>query len=395
MNKKSVKDVDLTGKKVIVRVDFNVPLDKQGNITDDARITASLPTITYILEQKPRVLILMSHLGRPKGEVKKEYSLAPVAQYLQEALPGGVTFLNDCIGDTVQGAVAGVPAGSVILLENLRFHKEEEKNNLEFAKALADLADIYVNDAFGSAHRAHASTEGITKYIPAVAGFLLDKEINYFDKALSNPEHPFVAVLGGAKVSDKIKVIENLLEKVDALLIGGGMAYTFLKAQGHAIGRSKLDEEGLAIADALLKKAQEKGVTFLLPVDHLVAKEFNEHAEAIPSDIDIPDDCMGLDIGSKTIDAFKKELASAKTVVWNGPVGVFEFEKFKAGSQALAESLAASSATSIIGGGDTAAAMKAFGLEDKMSHISTGGGASLEYLEGKVLPGCAALMDKE
>ncbi len=394
MNKKNVTDVDVRDKKVIVRVDFNVPLDKQGNITDDARIKAALPTINYILENKPRVLILMSHLGRPKGEVKAEFSLAPVAKYLDDVLPGGVKFLSDCIGNEVKKAIDGAPRGSVILLENLRFHKEETKNDAGFAKSLAELADLYVNDAFGAVHRAHASTEGITKFLPAVAGFLLGKEISFFDKALSNPERPFVAILGGAKVSDKITVIENLLDKVDTLLIGGGMAYTFLKSQGHSIGNSKLDEAGLEIAEKLLKKARDKGVKLLLPTDHIVAQEFNENAQSKYSEIDIEDGWLGLDVGQETVEAFKKELLTAKTVVWNGPLGVFEFEKFKMGSQAIAECLASSEAMSIIGGGDTAAAVKAFGLEDKMSHISTGGGASLEYLEGKVLPGIAALMDK-
>ncbi|MFH1384965.1 MAG: phosphoglycerate kinase [Candidatus Omnitrophota bacterium] len=394
MNKKSIKDVDVAGKRVIVRVDFNVPLNKEGQITDDARITGALPTIKYILDQKPRVLILMSHLGRPKGEVKPEFSLKPVAEYLNKSIPGGVKLLADCIGDEVKKAVSQAADGAVILLENVRFHKAETKNDPIFAKSLAELADVYVNDAFGSAHRAHASTEGITKYLPAVAGFLLAKEIEFFDKVLSNPERPFVAILGGAKVSDKITVIENLLEKVNTLLIGGGMAYTFLKTQGHTIGNSKLDAESLAIAQTLLVKAKEKNVTLLLPQDHVVGNEFSEQAQAKGADIDIEDGWMGLDIGPKTVAAFKEVIKGAKTIVWNGPLGVFEFEKFKGGSEAIAQCIAASSAMSIIGGGDTAAAIKAFGLEDKMSHISTGGGASLEYLEGKMLPGIAALNDK-
>jgi len=390
MDKKSVKDIELQGKKVIVRVDFNVPL-KEGVITDDTRIVGAMPTIQYILDQKPKVLILMSHLGRPKGEVKKEFTLEPVAKHLQKVIPGGIAFFNDCIGEDVKSAIDAASDGSVVLLENLRFHKEETKNDPVFSKSLADLADVYVNDAFGSAHRAHASTEGITQYLPAVAGFLLAKEIEFFDKVMSSPDRPFVAILGGAKVSDKILVIENLLEKVDVLLIGGGMAYTFLKAQGHAIGKSKLEEEGIDVAKKLLIKAKEKGVALLLPEDHIIANEFSESSEAKSSDIEIEDGWMGLDIGPKTIEAFKSKLADAKTIVWNGPVGVFEFEKFKVGSQMLAECIAASAGMSIIGGGDTAAAIKAFKLEDSMSHISTGGGASLEYLEGKVLPGVAAL----
>lgn len=395
MNKKSVRDIELKGKKVIMRADFNVPLGEDKNITDDARITGALPTIQYILEQQPQVLILMSHLGRPKGEVKKEFSLEPVAQYLNKSLPKGVTFLNDCVGDEVSDAVNNAQAGSVILLENLRYHKEETKNDADFAKKLASLADVYVNDAFGTAHRAHASTEGITKYLPAVSGFLLAKEIEYFEKVLSDPEHPFVAILGGAKVSDKITVIENLLEKVDTLLIGGGMAYTFLKAQGYKIGSSKLEEEGIEVGKKVLELAKEKNVELLLPQDHLVGDSFSNDADAKPSGIDIEDGWMGLDIGPKTIEAFKEALFKAKTVVWNGPLGVFEFEKFKNGSKAIAECIASSEATSIIGGGDTAAAIKAFNLESKMSHISTGGGASLEYLEGKVLPGVQALLDKQ
>ncbi len=393
MNKKSVRDVELTGKKVIMRVDFNVPLNKDFDITDDARIVGALPTIRYILEQKPKVLILMSHLGRPKGEVKKEFSLQPVATYLDKEL-NGITFLNDCVGADITSAVDSAADGSVVLLENLRFHKEETKNVPEFAKQLADLADVFVNDAFGTAHRAHASTEGVTQYIPAVAGFLLDKEIEFFEKALSAPERPFVAILGGAKVSDKITVIENLLDKVDTLLIGGGMAYTFLKAKGIEIGNSKLEEEGLEIAKTVIVKAEDKGVKLLLPEDHVLANEFSENAESKESDINIEAGWMALDIGPKTIASFQNILKSAKTVVWNGPLGVFEFEKFKKGSQDVAQTIADSDSMSIIGGGDTASAIKVFNLEDKMSHISTGGGASLEYLEGKILPGVAALQDK-
>lgn len=393
MNKKSVRDIDLAGKKVIMRVDFNVPLNKDLEITDDARITGAMPTIKYILEQKPQVLILMSHLGRPKGEVKKEFSLAPVARYLEKALDK-ITFLDDCIGDQVKDAIAAAPEGSVVLLENLRFHKEETKNEPAFAQELASLADVFVNDAFGTAHRAHASTEGITHHLPAVAGFLLAKEIEFFEKALRAPERPFVAILGGAKVSDKITVIENLLEKVDVLLIGGGMAYTFLKSEGVNIGSSKLEEEGVAVARDIIKKAEQKNVRLLLPLDHVIASEFSDSAEAKDSGLEIEDGWMALDIGEKTIASFSAVLKEAKTVVWNGPLGVFEFAQFKKGSEQIATVIGASDAMSIIGGGDTAAAIKAFGLEDQMSHISTGGGASLEYLEGKTLPGVAALADK-
>ena len=393
MNKKTVKDIDLAGKKVIMRADFNVPF-KDGEITDDARIKGALPTIEYILDQKPAALILMSHLGRPKGEIKPEFSLKPIADYLDTVLPKGVMFLNDCIGESVKDAINNANPGTVVVLENLRFYKQETKNDADFAKSLSELADVYVNDAFGTAHRAHASTEGITKYLPSVAGFLLAKEIEFFDKAMSNPDKPFVAILGGAKVSDKITVIENLLGKVDYLLIGGGMAYTFLKAEGHAIGNSKFTEEDLPVAVAVIAKAKQKNVSLLLPVDHVVANEFSENAEAKQSGIDIEDGWMALDIGPQTVANFNKILQTAKTVVWNGPLGVFEFEKFKKGSEAVARCIGDSDAMSIIGGGDTAAAIKLFGLADKMSHISTGGGASLEYLEGKILPGVAALNDK-
>ncbi len=393
MNKKSVKDIELSGKRVIMRADFNIPL-KDGKITDDARIKGAIPTIKYILEQRPKVLILMSHLGRPKGERKTEFSLLPVAEYLKSVF-GDITFLDDCVGPEVEKKIAELPGGSLVLLENLRFHKEETKNDPEFAKSLAKLADIYVNDAFGTAHRAHASTEGITKYLPAVSGFLLAKEIEFFERVLNNPPKPFVAILGGAKVSDKITVIENLLDKVDALLIGGGMAYTFLKVKGHSIGNSKFEEEGVEVAKAVFEKAESQGVKIFLPVDHIVANEFSEDAEAKECGVDIEDGWMGLDIGPKTAEIYSEEVKNAKTVVWNGPLGVFEFEKFKKGSETVAKALAEADNMSIIGGGDTAAAIKSFGLEDKMSHISTGGGASLEYLEGKVLPGVAALLDKE
>ncbi|MFC1808523.1 phosphoglycerate kinase [Candidatus Omnitrophota bacterium] len=396
MKKKTINDIDINGKRVFMRCDFNVPLDKALNITDDARIQKALPTIKYAVEQGAKV-ILASHLGRPKGERIPEYSLKPVSEHLSKLLGKEVTQLDDCIGEKVQAAVDGMNDGDVILLENVRYYKGETKNDEELSKSFAALADVYVNDAFGTAHRAHASTEGITKFKDiAVSGFLLAKEIEYFDKALSSPDKPFVAILGGAKVSDKITVIENLLEKVDAILIGGGMAYTFLKVKGIAIGNSKCeDEAGQKVAEDVLAKAQAKGVSIHLPVDHVVGNEFSENADAKVTEGEaIEDGWMGLDIGPKTIEAFTQVLASAKTVIWNGPVGVFEFDKFEKGSKVLAEFIGSLDAISIIGGGDTAAAIKKFDLEDKMSHISTGGGASLEYLEGKVLPGVAALNDK-
>lgn len=393
MNKQTIKDVDIKGKRLLMRADFNVPLDKNGRITDDTRIVKTLPTIQYAIKQGAKI-ILMSHLGRPKGGPAPEFSLKPVADYLTKALNKKVELLPDCIGDAVKNKVSSLKEGDVILLENLRFHKEEEKNDPAFAKKLAEYGEIYVDDAFGAAHRAHASTEGVTHYLPSVAGLLLEKEITYFEKALESPDHPFVAILGGAKVADKIKVIENLLKKVDALLIGGGMAYTFLKVQGHSIGASKLDEEGQDIARNVLKLAQSKGVKLLLPVDHVIGNKFAEDAESRTVGIDIPDGWMGLDIGPETVKLFEDALKTAKMVIWNGPLGVFEFEKFASGSRAIAEFIASLSATTIIGGGDTASAVRQFGLADKMSHISTGGGASLEFLEGKVLPGVAALADK-
>lgn len=391
MNKKSVKDIDLKGKRVLVRADFNVPLDPESRITDDARIVKTLPTLQYILSQNAK-LILMSHLGRPKGR-DASCSLKPVAARLTELLKKKVELLADCIGEEVKARVNRMKEGEVVLLENLRFYAEEEKNDSGFAKKLAESGEVYVNDAFGAAHRAHASVEGVTHYLPAVSGLLLAREIEYFEKVMTAPERPFVAILGGSKVSDKIKVIENLLPKVDAFLIGGGMAYTFLKVQGQPIGNSKLDEPGIAIARDILDKSGKMKVRIVLPVDHVVADSFNEKAQSkvVTS---IEGGWMGLDIGPKSLELFKKELASAKTILWNGPVGVFEWPAFAKGSRELARAIAAGRATSIVGGGDTASAIKEFGLEDKMSHISTGGGASLEFLEGKVLPGIAALQDK-
>ncbi len=392
MAKKTIKDVDLKDKVVLIRVDFNVPLDENRNITDDRRIRSALPTIKYALENGAKKVVLMSHLGRPKGQVKEELRLDPVARRLEELLGEKVLKLNDCVGDEVKQAIENA-SERVILLENLRFHPEEEKNDPEFAKSLAELGDIYVSDAFGTVHRAHASTVGVAKYLPAVAGFLLEKEIKYLGGALENPERPFVAILGGAKVSDKIMVIENLLTKVDALIIGGGMAYTFLKAQGKAIGSSKLEADKVDVAKEILAKAEEKGVKIYLPVDHVVAKELKEGVETKVVE-EIEEGWMGLDIGPKSVEIFCDVVKSAKTVVWNGPLGVFEVPPFDEGSRKVAECLAQTSAVKIIGGGDTAAMIAKFGLEDKMTHISTGGGASLEFLEGKELPGIAVLEDK-
>lgn len=393
--KKTVKDVDVRSKRVLVRVDYNVPLDANGNVSDDKRITASLPTINYLLEQGARI-ILCSHLGRPKGEVKKEFSLAPVAKRLKELLPNvNIYFASDCIGEEAERKAAALKDGEILLLENLRFHKEEEKNDPEFAKKLASLAEIYVNDAFGTVHRAHASTAGVAAYLPAVAGFLIGKELSIMGGALENPERPFVAILGGAKVADKIGVITNLLNKCDTLLIGGGMAYTFFKAMGYEIGDSLLDAESIDLAKQLMETAKEKGVKLLLPVDTVVAKAFAADAEhmTVASNA-IPAGWQGLDIGEKTRELFAAEIKNAKTVIWNGPMGVFEFPEFAKGTEAVAKACAECGGTTIIGGGDSASAVKKLGYADKMTHISTGGGASLEFLEGKVLPGVAALNDK-
>lgn len=393
--KKTVKDVDVRSKRVLVRVDYNVPLDANGNVSDDKRITASLPTINYLLEQGARI-ILCSHLGRPKGEVKKEFSLAPVAKRLKELLPGvNIYFASDCIGEEAQQKAAALKDGEILLLENLRFHKEEEKNDPEFAKKLASLAEIYVSDAFGTVHRAHASTAGVAAYLPAVAGFLIGKELSIMGGALENPERPFVAILGGAKVADKIGVITNLLNKCDTLLIGGGMAYTFFKAMGYEIGDSLLDAESIDLAKQLMENAKQKGVKLLLPVDTVVAKAFAADAEHMTVAANaIPVGWQGLDIGKKTRELFAAEIKNAKTVIWNGPMGVFEFPEFAKGTEAVAKACAECGGTTIIGGGDSASAVKKLGYADKMTHISTGGGASLEFLEGKVLPGVAALNDK-
>ena len=394
-NKKTVKDVDVSGKKVLLRCDFNVPQDKAtGAITDDKRIVAALPTIRYLLEQKAAV-IACSHLGKPKGEWKDSLSLAPVARRLSELLEKEVLFAKDIIGEDAQAKAAALQPGQLLLLENLRFDKREEKNDPEFAKALAGMAELYVSDAFGTVHRAHASTAGVAAYLPAVSGFLIGKELDVMGKALNDPKRPFVAVLGGSKVSDKIGVINNLLEKADAIIIGGGMAYTFLKAQGHGIGASLCEEDKLDYAREMLKKAAEKNVAFLLPVDHVAAQSFSADARPIVVDsTSIPAELMGLDIGQKTAAQYAQQLKDAGTVVWNGPMGVFEFPAFAKGTQAVAKALAESGAITIVGGGDSAAAVEQLGFAEKMTHISTGGGASLEFLEGKELPGVACLLDR-
>ena len=394
MNKKTVKDIDVKGKKVLVRCDFNVPLDAEFNITDETRINAALPTIQYLLENGAAV-ILCSHLGRPKGGFEAKYSLAPVAASLSQKLGFEVKLAKDVVGPDAKALAAAVKPGEAVLLENVRFMPGEEKNDPELSKELASMADIYVSDAFGTVHRAHSSTAGVAAYLPAVAGFLIGKELDFLGGAISNPARPFVAILGGAKVKDKIGVITNLLEKVDALLIGGGMAYTFIKAQGGKIGGSLLDEERLGLANELLEKAKAKGVKLLLPVDNLAGDAFSNDCNIkLVDSYDIPDGFQGMDIGPKSIELFAAEIAKAKTVVWNGPMGVFEMPNFAEGTLAIAKAMAASDAITIIGGGDSAAAVTQMGLADKMSHISTGGGASLEFLEGKELPGVAALNDK-
>ncbi len=393
--KKTVKDINVKGKKVIVRCDFNVPL-KDGSITDDTRITAALPTIKYLIEQDAAV-ILMSHLGRPEGEANMKYTLKPVADRLSELLGMDVIFAQSdvVVDEDVKAKAASLEGGKVMLLENVRFRKEETKNGAEFAKELASLAEIFVNDAFGTAHRAHSSTAGVADYLPAVSGFLIEKEIKFLGNAVENPKRPFVAIMGGAKVGDKISVIENLLNKVDTLIIGGGMAYTFYKAMGLEIGTSILDAESIDLAAELLNKAEAKGVKMLIPVDVVCAKEFKNETEMLTcSREDMPSDMMGMDIGPETVALYKEEIAKAETVVWNGPMGVFEMENFAKGTFEIAKALSESKAITVIGGGDSAAAVEQFGLADKMTHISTGGGASLEFLEGKELPGVAVLEDK-
>jgi len=398
MEKLTIDDIELKDKKVLVRVDFNVPLDEKGEVANDKRIAASLPTIKKILQDGAKA-ILMSHLGRPKGKRVLEMSLAPVARRLEKLLGKPVRFVNDCIGPEVEKAASELESGECLLLENLRFYAEEEKNDAEFAKKLASLGDVYINDAFGTAHRAHASTEGVTKYFKqCAAGYLMQNELKYLGMALAEPERPFVAVLGGAKISGKIDVITNLMDKVDALLIGGGMAFTFYKAMGKEIGKSLLEADKIDLAKKILKTAKEKKVTFLLPEDIVVAAEAKEDASTrVVVQDGIPPDMQGLDIGPKTLEQFTAQLEKAKTVLWNGPMGVFEVNKFARGTIKIAEELAKiteKGATTIVGGGDSASAVAKAGLKDKLSHISTGGGASLEFLEGKTLPGVAALTDK-
>lgn len=394
MSKKTVKDIDLKGKKVFVRCDFNVPMDENQNITDTRRIVSAVPTIKYLIEQNCKI-ILSSHLGRPKGEFKPEFSLAPVAKELSKLLGQEVIMAKDVIGEETKALANSLKEGQVMLLENVRFHREETDNNPEFAKELASMAEIFVNDAFGSAHRAHASTEGIAHYLPSVSGFLIEKELKFLGEALDNPERPFIAMLGGAKVSDKIGIIDNLIEKVDTLIIGGGMAYTFFKAQGYEIGDSLCELDKCELALQLIEKAKNKGVKLILPVDIKIGKEFKPDTESkTVAWTEIPEGWEGFDIGEKTIEIFKKELQSAKTIVWNGPLGVFEFDQFANGTNSIAQVLVESDAITIIGGGDSAAALEKAGLADRISHISTGGGASLEFLEGKKLPGIECLLDK-
>ena len=394
MSKKTIRDIDVSGKKVLVRCDFNVPQDENGNITDTRRIVGALPTIKYLLESNAKV-ILCSHLGRPKGEVKKEFSLEPVRKELEKELGKEVKLANDIIGESAKTLTQDMKDGEVVLLENVRFDKREEANDREFSKELASLAEIYVNDAFGTAHRAHSSTAGVAEFLPSVSGFLIEKEIKFLGEALNNPERPFVSIIGGKKVSDKISVINNLLEKVDTLIIGGGMAYTFFKSKGMNIGNSICEEDKLDLAKDIMKKAEEKNVKLLLPIDIHVAKEYAPDAESkvVPAD-KIEEGWEGMDIGPETIKMYKEVLANARTIMWNGPLGVFEFDKFATGTNEIAEFLGNQEAIVIIGGGDSAAAIEKAGYADKMTHISTGGGASLEYLEGRALPGIECLSDK-
>ena len=393
-NKKTIYDVDVKGKKVLLRCDFNVPQNKEtGEITSDKRIVAAIPTIKYLLENGAAV-ISCSHLGKPKGEWKTKLTLAPVAKRLSQLLGQEVIFASDIIGEDAQAKAAALQPGQIMLLENLRFDIREEKNGADFAKALADMADIFVSDAFGTVHRAHASTAGVAAYLPAYSGLLVNKELSIMGKALDDPKRPFVAVLGGAKVSDKINVINNLLEKADTIIIGGGMAYTFKKAQGYEIGTSLLEADRLDYAKEMIEKAAAKGVKFLLPVDNLCAAEFSAEAEPVLVEGNIPENLMGMDIGPKTVELFAEAVKGAGTIVWNGPMGVFEFDKFAGGTKAMAKALAESGAVTIVGGGDSAAAVEKLGFADKITHISTGGGASLEFLEGKELPGVACLLDK-
>ena len=394
MNKKTIKDIDLKGKKVLVRCDFNVPQDENGDITDNRRIVAALPTINYLIENNAKV-ILCSHLGRPKGEVKKEFSLLPIAKELSRLLGKEVKLADDIVGESAKTLTANMNEGDIVLLENVRFDIREEKNDPEFAKELASLAEVYVNDAFGTAHRAHASTAGVAAYLPAVSGFLIEKELTFMGNALENPARPFVAILGGKKVSDKIGVIDSLLEKVDTLMIGGGMAYTFFKAMGYNVGNSICEVDKLDLATNLMEKAKAKGVKLMLPVDTKVGKEFAKDTESkTVKYTEIPDGWEGFDVGAETIELYKAELERAKTVIWNGPIGLFEFDQFAIGTNEIAKKLAEIDAVTIVGGGDCAAAVEKAGVADKLTHVSTGGGASLEFLEGKALPGIECLLDK-
>ncbi len=391
MNLRTVKDLDLQGKKVLIRVDFNVPL-KEGVVTDTTRIESALPTIRYILEQEGTSLIVMTHLGRPEGVVESKFSLAPVAAKFSELIGKEVIMAPDCIGPDVQKLAKGLKAGQILLLENVRFHKEETDNDPKFSEELSSLGDVYINDAFGTAHRAHASTEGITNFLPSAAGFLIEKETKFFAPLLDNPDKPFVAIIGGAKVSSKIGVLESLLKTCDTLIIGGGMSFTFLTVLGKSIGNSLFEEDYLETAEKLLEKANAVGVEIVLPLDHIAASSFSENAEAILiDDENIPDGMLGLDIGPKTIEKIGVILEKAASIIWNGPMGVFEFEKFSKGTIAVAEMVASCSGTTVVGGGDSVAAVNKFGFSDRIDHVSTGGGASLEFLEGKVLPGLAAL----
>lgn len=393
MAKLTIRDLEVNGKAVLMRADFNVPQDEALNITDDTRIRATLPTIKYLLDKGARKVILISHLGRPKGKPEVKYSLQPVARRLEGLLNEPVKFIGECVGDRVKEEIEAA-SEKIILLENLRFHAQEEANDPDFAKGLSALGELFVNDAFGTAHRAHASTEGVTHYLKSAAGFLLEKEIKYLGEAVANPGKPFMLILGGAKVSDKIGVIENLLPKCDCILIGGGMSYTFLKAQGKPVGSSKLEEDKLGLAAEILQKAKEANKEILLPIDHVVVAKIDRAVDIDIVGEDIPDGKIAVDIGPKTVVLFEERLRLAKTIVWNGPLGIFETEAFSKGTRRIAEYIASLDCTSIIGGGDTAAAITKFNLEDKMTHISTGGGASLEFLEGKTLPGIAALTDK-
>lgn len=394
MKKVGLKDIEVTNKKVLVRVDFNVPLNDKLEITNDKRIVAALPTIKYLLENNAAV-ILLSHLGRPKGKIVPELSLKPVAKRLSLLLQKDVKMINDCIGNDVKNAVKGMEARDVILLENTRFHPEEKQNDLEFARELASFGEVFINDAFGTAHRSHASNVGIAQYLPSAVGFLIEKEIKYLGGVLTNPERPFTTILGGAKVSDKIELIENLLDKGDNILIGGAMMFTFLKAEGFSVGKSLVEEDKLELAKDLMQQAKRKKVQFALPKDTIIAKEFKNDTKFKTVLVsEIPEEWLGLDIGERTVEIFRKIILKSKTVVWNGPMGVFEMENFSAGTRGIAEAIAECEGTTIVGGGDSASAIEQFGLSDKITHISTGGGASLEFLAGKKLPGIAAITEK-